>query len=50
MPIGTIESNGHRNLELMNGRADGMPSFLESVVVCIRCGIVEYVLEDVTMN
>jgi hypothetical protein len=29
-----FESNGHRNLELVYGRADGMPNSLQSMVVC----------------
>ena len=34
MPIGTIESNKQVDYKLVYGRADGMPNFLESMVVC----------------
>jgi hypothetical protein len=34
MPIGTIETVIQVALELVYGRADGMPNSLQSVVVC----------------
>ena len=36
MPIDTIETIIRRIRKLMYGRADGMPSSLESMVVCVH--------------
>jgi hypothetical protein len=45
MPIGTIGSKTQLNLELVYGRADGMPNSLESMVVCgKRLSYIEHIL------